>query len=70
SLRNLFQTTLILMGDWCSQGIADTEHQRNNGKGNDDGDRYTLRERKTQFSSKGVPFSLDGCLLMGDPVTS
>jgi hypothetical protein len=56
------------MGDWCSQGRTDTEQQRNNGKGNDADDLTTLCHRKMHFSPKGGVFSIDRCLLMGDPL--
>lgn len=42
---------------------------RNKGKGDDAGARYTVRDRKISFSSKGVIFSLDWCFLMGDPIS-
>jgi len=64
--------TLILMGDWCSEDITDTltfEISAEVKTLKTKGQFYqaqTLQE-KILFLATGLVFSLDRCLLMGDP---
>ena len=64
---------LILMGDWCSEDIADTVIQRKYGKGMEalnqavGNARSSLCKEKNIFSCPGDVFPLTEGLLMGDP---
>jgi len=64
--RHFPLVTLILMGDWCSEG-CNRNLKEISAKGKDVGDPTFSIYKKKKISCGGEVFPLDRGLLMGDP---